>query len=146
MKTSLLRKNQKGFTLIEIIAVLVILGILAAVAIPKYMDMRADAVKKAAGSAKVELNARERLALAKWKLQDGAGKYEEPTNLAKITDYDTKLGPDWNLNVAIPDTGTTGIDFQGTKVYFKRCPQPDENLPANWLVNVGDVVAEACPS
>ena len=34
MKKGTLR-NQKGFTLIEIIAVLVILGILAAVAIPR---------------------------------------------------------------------------------------------------------------
>jgi MSHA pilin protein MshA len=33
-------KNQEGFTLIEIIAVLVILGILAAIAVPKYLDLQ----------------------------------------------------------------------------------------------------------
>jgi prepilin-type N-terminal cleavage/methylation domain-containing protein len=40
--------NQKGFTLIEIIAVLVILGILAAVAIPRFMDLTSVASEKAA--------------------------------------------------------------------------------------------------
>ncbi len=37
------RTNTKGFTLIELIMIIVILGILAAVAVPKYFDLTTDA-------------------------------------------------------------------------------------------------------
>ncbi len=43
--------NERGFTLIEIISVLVILGILASVAIPKYMDMQTTAKTNATQAA-----------------------------------------------------------------------------------------------
>lgn len=37
--------KEKGFTLVELILVIIILGVLAAYAVPKYMDLRKEAAK-----------------------------------------------------------------------------------------------------
>ncbi|MEO6292770.1 MAG: type II secretion system protein [Burkholderiaceae bacterium] len=38
-----MKQVQRGFTLIELVMVIVILGVLAAVAMPKFIDLKADA-------------------------------------------------------------------------------------------------------
>lgn len=60
MKTSI--NNQKGFTLIELVVVLVILALLAAVAVPKFLDLqkRAEAasIQAVLGSVRSALSIR----------------------------------------------------------------------------------------
>lgn len=40
-------RNRKGFTLIELVMIIVVLGILAAVAIPRFIDLQSDAEEAA---------------------------------------------------------------------------------------------------
>lgn len=58
IKTTPPRFGQKGFTLIEIVMVLVLLGILAAVAVPKYFDLQEEAEKQALNAIAAEFHAR----------------------------------------------------------------------------------------
>jgi len=41
-------KNKQGFTLIELVIIIILLGVLAAIAIPRYVDLRDQAVRASA--------------------------------------------------------------------------------------------------
>lgn len=38
-------KSQRGFTLIELVIIIILVGVLAAIAIPKYVDLRENAIR-----------------------------------------------------------------------------------------------------
>jgi prepilin-type N-terminal cleavage/methylation domain-containing protein len=44
----LILKNQHGFTLIELVIIIILIGVLAAVAVPRYVDLRENAVMASA--------------------------------------------------------------------------------------------------
>jgi len=94
------KKNEDGFTLVEVIAVLVILGILAAVAVPKFFDMQDKAREKAVDGAIGELNGQVALAFAQNALNGGtAGEYEG---------FNGYLGPDFTVEIPSGTATTQG--------------------------------------
>ena len=65
------RSTQQGFTLIELIMVIVILGILAATALPKFADLGSDARKSSLKSLQGAINSAVSITKAAW-LVDGS--------------------------------------------------------------------------
>lgn len=77
------KREQQGFTLIEIIAVLVILGILAVVAVPKYFDMQDQSRLKAAEGLVASAQSQLSLGYANSKI-NAAYTFAQDTECAKV--------------------------------------------------------------
>jgi MSHA pilin protein MshA len=104
-------KDQKGFTLIEIIAVLVILGVLAAVAIPKYISLQADAKDKAAMGAVAAAKSALSMRYAQVLLKDSAA----PDAGNVLTGMETNCGVGTGeFTVACAAIGTTAVNIHAT--------------------------------
>jgi MSHA pilin protein MshA len=119
--------------LIEIIAVLVILGILAAVAVPRYLDLAEEAKARAAEAQVAEMKSTLNLAYARLFIRNGTAP---TTGTAVITEAgftsgtaaDVGTAPDiWNVTL-------TGVSAAVTVLVNSRDGDTDYTATGTWNI------------
>jgi MSHA pilin protein MshA len=120
-------KKQSGFTLIELVIVIIILGILAATAVPKFVDLQGDARQAAMKGVKGALEGAATLTYSRAAI-DGVEGTENPT--AQVNGIDVRFGypkatgaalieaaglaaTDWTITDGVKDTTAAIIVAEG---------------------------------
>lgn len=103
-------KTQSGFTLIELVAVIIILAIMAATAMPKFVSMtkeaRASSVQGVAGGLRSAIA----LAQSKWFVDQSANEDTINMNGSLVSVVAATNAVSTSVGLGTPLAGVTGID------------------------------------
>ena len=119
--------KHSGFTLVEIIAVLTIIGILGSLAVGKVIALDNSAIQKSFELSARELNSREKLSWSRVKLTSAG--WIDDLHVFGQTDHD--LGPDYRW-IYKSDSGGK-LAFKGQEIILGRIPSTT-TAPGNWMI------------
>jgi prepilin-type N-terminal cleavage/methylation domain-containing protein len=114
-------RNRRGFTLIEMIAVMIILSIVVSVAIQKFDTISDTAAEQALKAGERELNVREALTWTDIKISS-AGWASDEEVFGKM---DTDLGPDYRWN--------PGPTADGGTLHFRSRPKVLNRIHSSFI-------------
>lgn len=134
--------HKKAFTAVEIISTLVILGILSAILVPRFINMAKEGKQKLAFAGIAEYNSREKVLWSKMFIVNEAAPSDDTALDTAIYgemesmgfDLDSGTATDWSFtkNSGSPGADITAtLNFKGEEIAIIRQPATLES-PAHW--------------